>query len=158
MKSVIVYYSYSGNTRKVAEVLAEHLRKKTGIDMVELKAPDESKSFFQQAFRALIRRKVKTESVNIDMSKYGLICIGTPVWAFGPAPAMNTFLSQCKGLEKKDAIVFTTYGSGTGNTHCIRYIKNILHKKGVQNCRSFTIEGKKTGNTSYVKSIIDSHN
>jgi flavodoxin len=158
MKSVIVYYSYSGNTRKVAEVLAEHLRKKTEIDMVELKAPDESKSFFQQALRALIRTKAKTESVNIDMSKYSLICIGTPVWAFGPAPAMNTFLSQCAGLAGKEGIVFTTYGSGAGNSHCIKYIKNILVKKGVKNCSNFTIEGKKTGNTSYVKSIIDSHN
>jgi flavodoxin len=158
MRSVIVYYSFSGNTRKAAEALAEHLRKESEVDVVELKATDESKDFFQQALRALVRTKAKTEAVDADLTKYNLICIGTPVWAFGPAPAMNTYLSQCKGLEGKDAMVFTTYGSGAGNNHCISYIKNILYKKGVQNCSSFTIEGTKVNDKNYVESVINSHN
>jgi flavodoxin len=158
MKSVIVYYSFSGNTKKVAEILAEHLRKKSEVDTIELKAPDESKSFFRQALRALVKTKAKTEAVNVGMSKYGLICIGSPVWAFGPAPAMNTFLSQCEGLEGKDAIVFTTYGSGAGNSHCIIYIKNILGKKGVKNCSSFTVEGARASDKNHVECVINSHN
>ena len=158
MKSVIVYYSYSGNTRKAAEALAEHLRKKSEVDVVELKATDESKDFFQQALRALVRTKAKTETVDADLTKYSLICIGTPVWAFGPAPAMNTFLSRCKGLAGKDAIVFTTYGSGAGNSRCIRYIKNILYKKGIKNCKSFTIAGAGIDDTAYVQNTINKHN
>jgi flavodoxin len=158
MKSLIVYYSFSGNTKKVAEVLAEHLRKKSEVDIIELKAPGESKSFFRQALRALVRTKAVTKTVDIDTNKYGLICIGSPVWAFGPAPAMNTFLAQCERLEEKDAIVFTTYGSGAGNNHCIKYIKKILGKKGVKNCSSFTVEGARASDKNHVESVINSHN
>ncbi|TRZ49060.1 MAG: flavodoxin family protein, partial [Dehalococcoidia bacterium] len=31
MKCIIVYYSFSGNTRKVSELLSEHLRKKSEV-------------------------------------------------------------------------------------------------------------------------------
>jgi flavodoxin len=158
MKSVIVYYSYSGNTRKAAEALKEHLEKTLEVDIIELKAIDESDSFFKQALGALVRTKAKMQEINTDLSKYDFICIGTPVWAFGPAPAMNTFLSRCKGLEGKDSIVFTTYGSGAGNSHCIIYIKNILHKKGINSCKSFTIAGARINDKAYVQTTINKHN
>ena len=158
MKSAIVYYSFSGNTRRAAEALAEYLRKTSEVDIMELKALDESSSFFKQALRALVRTKAKVEPVSFDLSKYDLVCIGTPVWAFGPAPAMNTYLSQCRGLKGKDAIAFTTYGSGTGNGQCINYIKNILNKKGVKNCRSFTAKGARTRDKGYLESIVNSPN
>jgi hypothetical protein len=61
-------------------------------------------------------------------------------------------------LEGKDAIVFTTYGSGAGNSHCIKYIKNILGKKSVKNCGSFTIEGARASDKNHVESVINSHN
>ncbi|TRZ50736.1 MAG: hypothetical protein D4S01_06060, partial [Dehalococcoidia bacterium] len=158
MKSIIVYYSFSGNTRKVSELLSEHLRKKSEVDILELKAADESTSFFKQALRALVRTKADVGTINFDLSKYDLICIGTPVWAFGPAPAMNTYLDKCKGFQGKDTIVFTTYGSGTGNNHCINYIKSILNKKGAKGCKSFSLPGARAKDRDYVEFVINKHN
>ncbi len=158
MKSIIVYYSFSGNTRRAAEALADVLRKISEVDMLELKALDESKSFFGQALRALLRTKAKVETVNIDLSEYDFICMGTPVWAFGPAPAMNAYLEKCKGLNGKQAVVFTTYGSGTGNNNCLNYMRGILHKKGIKKCESFSIEGSKTCDKNYIGSLIDRYN
>jgi len=48
VKSAIVYYSFSGNTRRAAEALAEYLRKTSEADMMELKALDESSSFLSR--------------------------------------------------------------------------------------------------------------
>lgn len=124
MKSAIIYYSYSGNTRKVAEILAESLSKSGQVQQIELLAPGESTSFLTQCRRAFYHLKAKINPVEIDLSGYDLVCLGSPVWAFAPAPAMNTYLDLCTGLEGKKVILFTTYGSGIGNQRCLRYIQD----------------------------------
>jgi flavodoxin len=52
MKSAIIWYSYSGNTKKVAEELSSSLAKKGEVTQVELVALDEPNNFFAQCQRA----------------------------------------------------------------------------------------------------------
>jgi len=139
MKSAIIYYSYSGNTKKVAEILAELLGESGQVQQMELIAPEESKSFLAQCRKALYHLKAKINPVQVDLSGFDLICLGSPVWAFAPAPAMNTYLDVCTGLEGKKVILFTTYGSGTGNQRCLRYIQDLLSKKGVKSFICFSV-------------------
>lgn len=154
MKSIILYYSYTGNTKKIAEILAAHLRQKSEVDIVELKSLDESDKFLSQAFRALRHKKAKIQSVNFNLSNYDLICLGTPVWAFAPSPAMNTYLDECFGLEGKEVILFTTYGSGTGNQRCLNYMQEILSKKGPRQFSRFSIQQFKVNNKEFALSKI----
>jgi len=155
MKSAIVYYSYSGNTRKVASILAEYLKGKYEIDFIELKARDESRTFFGQCNRAFWHKRATIEETNIDLSEYSLVCFGTPVWAFGPAPAMNTYLDMCFGLQGKDAIVFTTYGSGAGKERCMYHIEKILIKKGASSVRRFSIQQLRINDKAHVLSQLE---
>lgn len=150
MKSIIVYYSFSGNTRKLAEVLGEYLRQKGEVEFIELKALDESDKFFGQAVRAFRHKKAEIELVGLDLSKYDLICLGTPVWAFGPAPAMNTYLDRCFGVKDKEVVLFTTYGSGMGNSHCLDYIQKILNQKGAKSFRRFSIQENRVNDKEFV--------
>jgi flavodoxin len=154
MRSVIVYYSYSGNTRKVAEVLAEALKEKGEIDIIELNALDESKSFLGQCRRAFARSRAKLAPVNFDLSNYELVYFGCPVWAFAPVPAMNTYLNQCIGIEDKDIILFTTYGSGTGNNRCLNYMQRVLTQKGAKNFKRFSIQQFKVSDIEFILSKI----
>ena len=150
MKSIIIYYSYSGNTRKVALVLAEYLREKTEAEIIELKSQDESRSFLGQCRRALFKQRAKIETANGNLSHYDLICLGSPVWAFGPAPAMNTYLDQCFGLENKKLVLFTTYGSGAGNERCLNYMQDLLTRKGVRQFSRFSIPQLKADNRDFI--------
>jgi multimeric flavodoxin WrbA len=154
MRSAIVYYSYSGNTRKVAEVLAGVLKEKGQVEIVELKALDESKSFLGQCRRAFSRIRAKLAPVNFNLSAYDLICLGTPVWAFAPAPAMSTYLDKCFGLENKGIILFTSYGSGTGNNRCLNYMQHVLTQKGAKNFKRFSIQQFKVNDKGFVLSKI----
>lgn len=154
MKSAIIYYSYGGNTKKVAEILAESLKQKGEIVMLELKAEDESKTFLGQCSRAFRHKKAVLELVSFDLSQYDLVCFGTPVWAFGPAPAMNTCLDKCFGVEGKEAILFTTYGSGTGNSRCLNYMQEILGKKGAKSFQRFSVQQLKVNEKEFVLSKI----
>lgn len=154
MKSAIIYYSYSGNTKRIAEVLSEHLKQKGEVEIIELKASDESGNFFSQAARAFFKKRAQIAGANFDLTKFDFICLGTPVWAFGPAPAMNTYLDKCLGLEGKEIVLFTTYGSGTGNQRCLNYMQDILSKKGAKNFKRFSIQQFKVSDKEFVLSKI----
>jgi flavodoxin len=156
MKSAIIYYSYSGNTKRVAEVLGEYLRQKGEVDLLELVAPKESRSFFGQVRRAFAKAKTALGPVNFDLSGYNLICMGTPVWAFAPAPAINTYLEKCAGVEGKEVILFATYGSGLGRERCLDYMQGILSKKGAKNFKRFSVQQFKVKDKEFVLSKIES--
>ncbi len=154
MKSIIIYYSYSGNTKRVADILAEYLKPKYEVKISRLEPQDESTSFFAQARRAFFHKKAKIPLADFDLSDYDLICLGTPVWAFGPAPAMNAYLDKCSGVEGKVLVLFTTYGSGTGVGKCFRYMEAILSKKGAKGFSKFSIQQFKVNDKEFVTKVI----
>jgi flavodoxin len=155
MKSVVIYYSYSGNTRKVARVLADGLRQDSECAEIELKPADESRSFLAQCRRAFKHIRAKLEPVNYDLSGYDIICLGSPVWAFGPAPALNTYLDNCSGISGKNIILFTTYGSGTGNQRCLNYMQDLLLRRGAVSFKRFSIQQNKVKNREFIQAAID---
>jgi flavodoxin len=154
MKSIIVYYSYSGNTKQVAGALAEYLAKNGEVRQIELVAQDESKYFLGQCRRAFYHAKAKIEPVDLDLSGFDLICFGSPVWAFAPTPAMNTYLDKCFGIENKQIILFTTYGSGAGNKRCLKFMQDILSNKGAKNFNRFSVQQFKVSDKEFVLSEI----
>jgi NAD(P)H dehydrogenase (quinone) len=154
MKSIIIYYSYSGNTKKVADVLCAYLNQHGEVEVIELKAADESDRFIAQASRGFRHIRAQLQLTNFDLNKYDLICLGTPVWAFGPAPAINAYLDKCGGIENKEVALFTTYGSGTGNERCLNYMQAILAKKGAKGFKRFSIQQFKAGDSSFVLNSI----
>lgn len=154
MKTLIIYYSYSGNTKKVAEYLRAYLEQKGRVDIIELKAQDEANSFFGQCRRAFRRARATIEPLNCNFSDYDLICFGSPVWAFAPAPAINTCLDQAQNIQGKEIILFTTFGSGTGNTRCLNYMQKILADKGVRSFKRFSVQQCKVGYREFVDTQI----
>jgi flavodoxin len=153
MKSIVVYYSYSGNTRKVAEILAEHLAEKYETQTLELKPLDESKNFFVQGGRAYRHIRAELDDVNFDLASYDLICLGTPVWAFTSTPAINAYAQACEGLVNKTVILFTTSG-GIGDKRCLDYLQGILSKKGAGIFKCFSIWCPKVEQKDFVLSKI----
>jgi flavodoxin len=154
MKSAIIYYSYSGNTRKVAETLSEYLRPDGEVDMIGLECLDESNTFVGQCMRAFKYTKGSIAPVNFDLSGYDLLLFGTPVWAFGPAPAMNTYLDKCSGVKGKDTILFATYGSGAGKGRCVDHMQRVLAGKGAGGFRRFFVQQDQADNKELIRSFV----
>ena len=154
MKSLVVYYSFSGNTKEVAQMLHDVLSQRGVCDLYELKPKDESTNFFIQANRAFCKARARLDKAPYDVCYYDLICVGTPVWAFGPAPAVNTYLEGIIKLEGKDALCFMTYGSGLGANLCIEKMKKALKTKGAFKLFSFGIQQGRADDKSFVKEQI----
>ncbi len=155
MKSIIVFYSNSGNTGRTAGLLGEFLQARGEVRFCELRPLDESRSFFGQASRAFCRARSAIPEMDFNLGTYDLICLGTPVWAFGPAPAINTYLDRCSGLQGKTAVLFTTYGSGTGNGRCLDYMRRILAGKGAKDFKCFSIQQFKVNDREHVLKTIE---
>lgn len=156
MNIAIVYYSYSGNTHKVAEVLEGILKERgNSVRRLRLEALAESRNFFVQATRGLLKKKVEISPIETDLSGYDLIIFATPVWAREMVPAMREFLEKAEGLSGKKAITFVTYGSGFGKEHCLDSLESALQQKGAA-CRGrFSINQDKVGDKALIEDSLN---
>ncbi len=140
MRAAVVYYSCTGNTARLAELIHQSLKEK-GIESANLriKSPVSNRAFLKQGWDAFRRKKAVVEDVNFDLSGYDLVFMGSPVWAFSPAPPVNTYLAECQGLEGKSAVTFLTYGSGVGKGRAQGLIKKALLDKGAKKVTSIAV-------------------
>jgi hypothetical protein len=91
MKTLIVFYSFSGNNK----VLAGYLQKKSGADLqeiVELK----HRTGFTILLDILFKRTPKIAPPNISWSQYDQVLFLAPIWAGRIASPLKAFLELAK--------------------------------------------------------------
>lgn len=125
MKSLVLYYSLSGNTEKYAKDIADQLH----ADLLEIKLhkPMPDAKWKQMLFggkQAVFNEKPGIEDLPETISEYDEIILGTPIWAGKPASPVNTVLTDPKIAEKVVA-VFTLSASGN-NTKCAKLLREKL--------------------------------
>ena len=155
MKSLIVFYSLTGNTAKLADGLKDYLEKKGDVLLYRLNAPGEAKSFFKQCVRAFLKKETIIKDAPFDVGEFDLICLGGPVWAFNPVPAVRAYTRQCHGVQGKKALVFATYGSGAGKEKCLDEMENLLKKKGAGRIKRCSISQFKVNNAEVVTKEVE---
>jgi hypothetical protein len=156
MKTLIVYYSYSGITKKVVDMYADALRKKGDVMIQQLKPRTEVTTFLGQCQAAFLRKRAELEgAVNYDASAYNLILLALPVWAFAPVPAINTYLDNIAGLSGKRVITLLTSGSGAGVNKCFGNIRSVLKSKGAIKIDEINIPNRIMGDTALVISKLE---
>ena len=114
-KTLIVYYSLSGNTRQVVD----QIRNRIQADVVELKTvdpyPAEHQATIAQARQELeagYRPPLLTRIP--DLSDYAVVIIGSPNWWGTLSMPVQTFLSEHDLSGKSVALLITHGGSGLG--------------------------------------------
>lgn len=118
MKTLIVYYSFEGNT----EFIAKELQRVTDADLCALKPEAEIKShgftkYFWGGMRVMMKKEPELINVVPSMDDYDLIILGSPVWAFTYSPAMRTFLKKYGAqLQRKKVACYCCHKGGPGKT------------------------------------------
>ncbi len=100
----VFYYTRSGNTKKIADAIAEEM----GVSAIEASAVGGGYS----------------------MKKCDLIFVGSGNYIKSPGKEMITFLETLVPAEERYAVVFGT-GGGSGTQHLDK-MKKLLEKKGVK--------------------------
>ncbi len=129
-KILVVYYSWSGNTREIAT----QIKNATDADIFEIvpeKAyPKDYNACVDQAKKEInadYRPPLKSKIDNIQ--KYDVIFVGSPNWWSTIAPPVATFLSTYK-LDGKTIVPFITHeGSRMGRS--VSDIKKLCPKSTV---------------------------
>jgi flavodoxin len=111
-KALVVYYSFEGNTRMIAEAVAAEL----GADIQELKPLKDirSKGFGKYVWggrQVLSGKEPELSPLEHRPDDYDAIFIGSPVWVYTFAPALRTFFKQCP-LKGKRIGIFLCHGGG----------------------------------------------
>lgn len=110
MKTLVVYYSKSGNTRRVAEEIAKSLGGETE-ELLEIGAKRSGVLGFLFAGRDGMRgRPSKIEAPKRRPADYDLLFIGSPVWGWNLVPAVRSYLGAAD-LRGKPIAFFCTMGS-----------------------------------------------
>lgn len=115
-KTLIVYFSYTGNTKKIAEKIKEYLK----CDILELQTIKPYSTDYQTVVdeeqnNESLSKTPKIKDININLNNYDVIILGTPVWWYTIAPAIRTFLKQ-NDLTEKTIIPFATNAGWLGRT------------------------------------------
>lgn len=131
MSKLIVYFSYTNNTRTIANKIKERLN----CDILEVKTVIP----YSEDYQSVVDDEQNSEAsnhlpeiqnVNIDLSKYDEIILGTPVWWYRPAPAIRTFLTQ-NDLSGKTIKPFATNAGWLGKT--FKEIKALCPNSKIKN-------------------------
>jgi len=155
MKTSIIYHSYSGITRGIAE----KIQKACGGDLIEVKLKQNYSSltaYTLGSYRAMKGECDPIEPETIDVSASDLVVIGTPVWAFKATPAINAAIAALKGFDGKKAVIFATCGSSAKDT--LPILKKSLEAKGAIVVGQFVLTKKEISEAPKINAIIDSVN
>ena len=88
MKSIVIYYSQSGNTRKIAKAIHKGMGQKAGqCDIAQVKAVEPA-----------------------DLNNYDLIGLGSPVWMGGFPPNVRIFVENLPTQDARHIFSFNTHG------------------------------------------------
>lgn len=155
MKILVAYYSYSGTTEKVVALFQQVLEKKSELKIQRLHPKVEITSFLGQCLAARTKKRCEIDEALFDATGYDSLIIGSPVWAFAPAPAINTFLDKLTGADNKKVIVLLTSGSGVGVSACFKYINALLRAKGVSNISEINIPNAMMSDTGFIISALE---
>ena len=113
---IIIYFTYTNNTKMIAEKIKEKLN----YDILQLKPIVPYNSDYNVVVRLeqnneTAKKTPKIEDIKIDLEKYDEIILGTPVWWYTIAPVVRTFLKE-NNLSGKTIIPFATNGGWIGRT------------------------------------------
>ncbi len=151
MKIRIIYHSYSGNTRGVAE----KVRNACDGNLTEVKLTDDYSSltaYTLGSYRAMKGVCDPIEQKAIDVAADDIIVIGTPVWAGRATPAVNAAVAALVGCKGKKAVIFATCGGKEGDT--LPMLKKALEEKGVTVAGEFVFNRRGLEDTERITAMV----
>ncbi len=126
LKILVVFYSRSGTTRRIAQALAETLR--CDVDEItESKSRTGALGYVRSLMEALWRRPSAIAPNRRDVSSYDLVIVGTPVWGSCLSSPVRAYL-MATAAQLPDVAFFCSLG-GSGSESTFAQMAAIVGKK-----------------------------
>jgi flavodoxin len=125
MKTLIIYYSYSGKTKTIAEKLAGE-EKADIIGVKDVKRPGTLKAYTAGVLAAGGGKTWEIEALEADLTAYDRFILLAPIWGGNPAPPFNTVLN----LLPEGKTVAVKLVSMSGKSACKARVEADIKAKG----------------------------
>ena len=127
MKTAIVYYSMSGNTRMVCEQAAQALSAELICIEPEKAFPDKGfKKFLWGGKCAVFKDKPELLPYLFNADEFDRVVIATPVWASNMTPPIRSFVTENQNALKNKRIAVIVCCSGGGAEKAIERIRELI--------------------------------
>jgi len=107
MKALVVFFSRTGSTRRLASAIAEMLK----ADLEEIEEDEGRRGilgYIRSGRDSFKKALVPIKPPKSDPSKYDLVIIGTPIWSFTMSAPVRTYISQSRERLKGEVAFFCT--------------------------------------------------
>lgn len=128
-KVLVVYFSHSGNTQKLAKEVSDQV----GGDFRRIEPvtpyPDDDELYDYTKQEQEKDERPELKDLDIDISKYDTVFIGYPIWWYTYPQIILSFFDEYD-LSNKTIVPFVTHG-GSGMSGTEEYMRNYLNDKNV---------------------------
>lgn len=127
--TIVIYYSFTGNSKKVAE----YVKQKLNADILELEPKIPFSSDYDEVVKEWqnndIKKDVEIKPINVELSKYKKVVLITSTWWYGITPVMKKFLKEYD-LSGKDIIIASSNAGWIG--HCFKDYETLLPNSNIK--------------------------
>ena len=154
LKILVVYYSKTGHTRKIAQDIAKQME----ADLDEITDQKKRTGLLGFVFGgrdALTGKETRISKIGKNPAEYDLVILGSPIWAGNITPAVRTYINQYGDSIRSTAFFFSS--SGKTPDQIFEKLLNLLKKKPVA-VTGVPVSEMKDNDTYYAKisAFIDS--
>ena len=128
-KTLIIYYSFTGNSKNVAN----YVKDKLNADILELEPKEPFSSNYDEVVNEWqnndIKRDVEIKNIDVNLKQYNKIVLITCVWWYGISPVMKKFLKEYD-LSNKDIIISASNAGWIG--HSFKDYESLLPNSNIK--------------------------
>ncbi len=109
MKTLIVYYTRTGNTKKIVDALQAGLA--ADVEMIAEKGSRRGPlGWIRSGRQGASKADVEIQPLGADTSSYGLVVLASPVWAGNVSAPMRAFMKRHRDALPDTAVFLTHDG------------------------------------------------
>ncbi len=139
-RTIILFYSFEGSTKRIAMYLAE----KMNLPYEEIKVKEFGSTGFIKYLilgsQVVRKKKPELKPLNVNLNDYDTVILGSPIWAGDFTPAIRTLLEN--GILKDKTIAyFYCHDGGPGKAEdkiidAVKINNKILSTYGVERTKN----------------------
>lgn len=111
MSTVVLYYSFSGATKKLAAELAAQAGGQA-YEITEPRKRSKLAAYTLGCIQALRGATPSIDPIRMDLGAFDTIILAAPVWAGRPAPAINSVADQLPAGKRVEIVLTSMSGNG----------------------------------------------
>ena len=126
MKTLFIFYTYTGNTKQLAQELLAGAVDADITEVKDIRRPGKLKAYSLGCLAAMRGKAWPIRQLEADLAAYDHLILLAPVWAGNPPPAVNGLFEQLP--EGKTVSVKMI--SASGHSNCKERLEALIKAKG----------------------------